>query len=231
MEPSLTGNSSTPKPSLSSPTTLRAGLSMSNSSSTPTTPTSDHPKPKNTIPASSTTSSSSTVSPQTFPSLSSRSSSLSTLSSSPIRQPIRSLSQVGRSQLNAASTGIPLNPLTSASGAAAVAPKTPPSPEPGERHLVHCSFNPKTKSFPCRFFLFNKQCSQCLHDNCKHVPQHVKQPLPFYSLEEKGVSHPCLFTGQSNTSDVFICSTVSFFSHPILFLEIIHSASAKIPTL
>lgn len=42
---------------------------------------------------------------------------------------------MGRSQLNAASTGNPLNPVASASGAASMAPKTPPSPEPGERPL------------------------------------------------------------------------------------------------
>ncbi|XP_056239592.1 wolframin isoform X1 [Seriola aureovittata] len=130
MEPSLTGNSSTPKPSPLSPTTLRAGPSSSSSSTTKTTPTSDRPKPKLSMPTPPATPSSSpsTASPRTSPGLSSRSSSLSTLPASPLRQPTRSLSHVGRSQLNAAATG---NPLTG-SLAAATASQPPPTPEPEE---------------------------------------------------------------------------------------------------
>lgn len=188
MEPPLTGNSSTPKPSLSSPTTSRAGLSLANSSSTTTTPTSDQPSPKLTMPTSPTTPTSTncSASRQTFPGLSSRSSSLSTLSSSPLRQPIRSLSQVGRSQLNATSIGNPISPLNSASGAATTAPKTPPTPEPGERLLVFCSFNRKTQSSPT--LSRTVSAASChsllvlwhLHDNCIYLPQYVKQPLLFY---------------------------------------------------
>ncbi|XP_044061757.1 wolframin isoform X2 [Siniperca chuatsi] len=127
MEPSLTGNPATPRLSPSSPSTLRPGLSSSSSSSTTTAPTSDRPKPKLTMPTPPTTPSSS-PSPRTSPGLSSRSSSLSTPPSSPLHQPIRSPSQVGRSQLNAASTGNP--PSGSTAGAAARAPQPPPTPEP-----------------------------------------------------------------------------------------------------
>ncbi|XP_041799861.1 wolframin isoform X2 [Chelmon rostratus] len=128
MDPSLTGNLATPKPSPSSPYTLRSGPSSSSSSTAATPPTSDHPKPKLAMPARPTTASSSptTASPRTSPGLSSRSSSLSTPPASPLRQPIRSPSQVGRSQLNAASTG---NPPAS-STAAGAAPQPPPTPEP-----------------------------------------------------------------------------------------------------
>ncbi|XP_026186861.1 wolframin [Mastacembelus armatus] len=126
MDPSLTGRSSTPTPSATSPTALRAGSSLSNSSATTTTPTSD--RPKITIPTPPTT-------PRTSPGLSSsRSSSLSTPPSSPLRQPIRSLSQVGRSQLNAASTETPLT-RSSAAGSAATSsqpPLTPDTEEPEE---------------------------------------------------------------------------------------------------
>ncbi|XP_076595823.1 wolframin isoform X1 [Chaetodon auriga] len=130
MEPSLTGSPATPKPSPLSPSTQRPGPSSSSSSSTTTTPTSDLPRPKLTMPTRPTTPSSSpsTASPLTSPGLSSRSSSLSTPPASPLRQPIRSPSQVGRSQLNAASTG---NPPAS-STAAGAAPQPPPTPEPEE---------------------------------------------------------------------------------------------------
>lgn len=51
--------------------------------------------------------------------------------SSPFRQPIRSLSQAGRSQLNAGSTRSPLSRSSSA-GAAVTAPHPPPTPESEE---------------------------------------------------------------------------------------------------
>ncbi|XP_036933754.1 wolframin isoform X2 [Acanthopagrus latus] len=131
MEPSPTGSAATQKPSPSPPFTLRPSLSTSSSSTTTTTPTSERPKPKLTMPTPPTTPSSSpsTASPRTSPGLSSRSSSLSTPPASPLRQPIRSPSLVGRSQLNAASTGNPSTGSTSA-GAAVKAPHPPPTPEP-----------------------------------------------------------------------------------------------------
>lgn len=124
MEPPPTGTSSTPRLSLSS---LRTGPSSTSSSATTTTPSSDRPKPKLSMPTSPTTPSSSpsTASSQASPSLS-RSSSLSTPPASPLRLPIRSPSQVGRSQLNAASTANP------PSGANASAPQPPTTPEPEE---------------------------------------------------------------------------------------------------
>ncbi|KAF1384752.1 hypothetical protein PFLUV_G00123420 [Perca fluviatilis] len=122
MDPSLNGNPATPKPSPSSPTILRPGLSSSSSSSTTAAPTSERPKPKLTMPKPLTT-------PSPSPGLSSRSSSLSTPPASPLRQPIRSPSQVGRSQLNAASTQTRPTGSTAA-GAAAMAPQPPPTPEP-----------------------------------------------------------------------------------------------------
>ncbi|XP_036933753.1 wolframin isoform X1 [Acanthopagrus latus] len=133
MEPSPTGSAATQKPSPSPPFTLRPSLSTSSSSTTTTTPTSERPKPKLTMPTPPTTPSSSpsTASPRTSPGLSSRSSSLSTPPASPLRQPIRSPSLVGRSQLNAASTGNPSTGSTSA-GAAVKAPHPPPTPEPEE---------------------------------------------------------------------------------------------------
>ncbi|TNN77706.1 Wolframin [Liparis tanakae] len=131
MEPSLTGNPATPKPSPSS--TLRPGPFSSGSASTTSAPTSDRLQPKLTLPTPQTTPSSSpsTASPRTSPCLSSRSSSLSTPPASPLRQPIRSPSQVGRSQLNATSTGIPPTEFPVA-GAAAMAQQPPPTPESEE---------------------------------------------------------------------------------------------------
>ncbi|XP_070819465.1 wolframin isoform X2 [Chaetodon trifascialis] len=128
MEPSLAGNPATQKPSPLSPSTQRPGPSSSSSSPTTTAPTSVHHKPKLTMPTRPTTPSSSpsTASPLTSPGLSSRSSSLSTPPTSPLRQPIRTPSQVGRSQLNAASTGNPPGSST----AAGAAPQPPPTPEP-----------------------------------------------------------------------------------------------------
>ncbi|XP_030251195.1 wolframin isoform X1 [Sparus aurata] len=133
MEPSPNGSAAAPKPNPSPPFTLRPSLSTSSSSTTTTTLTSERPKPKLTMPTPPTTPSSSpsTASPRTSPGLSSRSSSLSTPPASPLRQPIRSPSLVGRSQLNAASTGNPPTGSTSA-GAAVKAPQPPPTPEPEE---------------------------------------------------------------------------------------------------
>ncbi|XP_037531771.1 wolframin [Nematolebias whitei] len=124
MDPSPTRNLSTSKLNRSSPTTMRPGTSSLGSSATLSTP--DQKKPKLTMPTPPTTPSSSpsTASPRTCPSLYSRSSSLNSLTSSSHHQPTRSLSQLGRSQLNAASTGSPLN--------GSAVPKPPASPEPDE---------------------------------------------------------------------------------------------------
>ncbi|KAM6923960.1 LOW QUALITY PROTEIN: wolframin [Xenentodon cancila] len=86
-------------------------------------------------PPATPSSSPSTASPRTSPGLLSRSSSLSTPTSSPLRQPVRSFSQLGRSQLNAASTGSLLTGSSAAGGAAIVPqppPPTPATPEPEE---------------------------------------------------------------------------------------------------
>ncbi|XP_034545244.1 wolframin [Notolabrus celidotus] len=129
MEPLQTGNSAAPKPAPSSPPSLRPGSTSSSSSPTTITPTSDRLKPKLTMPTSPATpsSSTSTTSPRASPGLSSRSSSLSTPPASPLRQPIRSQSLLGRSQLNATSTGSSPNGST-----ATKAPPPPPTPEPEE---------------------------------------------------------------------------------------------------
>ncbi|XP_053285296.1 wolframin [Pleuronectes platessa] len=131
MEPSLTGNSSAPRLSPSStPATLRVGLSSSSSSATTATPASNRPTPKLTMstPPATPSPTSSTAPPRTTPGLSSRSPSLSTPPASPLRQPLRSLSQAGRSQLNAATTVDP----RSGSSAAAPPPQPPPTHEPEE---------------------------------------------------------------------------------------------------
>ncbi|XP_058506300.1 wolframin [Solea solea] len=106
MEPSLTGNISSPL----TPASLRVGPSSSSTSATTSTSTSGRPQPKVTMPAppDAPTSFPSIASRRTSSRLSSRSSSLSTPPASPLHQPIRSPSQVGRSQLNAASTAFPL---------------------------------------------------------------------------------------------------------------------------
>ncbi|TDH07640.1 hypothetical protein EPR50_G00107920 [Perca flavescens] len=147
MDPSLNGNPATPKPSPSSPTILRPGLSSSSSSSTTTAPTSERPKPKLTMPKPLTTPSPSPsiASPRTSPGLSSRSSSLSTPPASPLRQPIRSPSQVGRSQLNAASTQTRPTGSTAA-GAAAMAPQPPPTPEPEPEEVSLEDWEERAKS-------------------------------------------------------------------------------------
>ncbi|KAM7389768.1 hypothetical protein PAMP_023726 [Pampus punctatissimus] len=124
MEPPPASTSSTPKLSLSS---LRTGPFSPSSSATTSTPSSDRSKPKLSMPTPPTTPSSpSTASSQASPSVSSRSSSLSTPHASPLRLPFRSPSQVGRSQLNAASTTNP------PSGANTTAPQPPTTPEPEE---------------------------------------------------------------------------------------------------
>uniref|UniRef100_A0A3Q4GU90 Wolfram syndrome 1b (wolframin) n=1 Tax=Neolamprologus brichardi TaxID=32507 RepID=A0A3Q4GU90_NEOBR len=116
MDPSLTASSSASKLDPSSPTTLRPGPSSLSSSVNSTTTNSNWPNPKLTMPTPPATPSSSpsTASPRTSPNPLYRSSSLSTPTTSSLRQPIRSLSQGGRSQLNAASTG---NPMTGSSAA------------------------------------------------------------------------------------------------------------------
>ncbi|KAM4554966.1 wolframin [Odontesthes bonariensis] len=121
MEPSPTGNSFTSKLRPSSPTTIRPGPSSLSSSATTSTP--DSHKPKLTMlptPPATPSSSTSSASPQTSPSLQSRSSSLSKPTSSPLRQ-------LGRSQLNAASTESVLTG-PSAAAAAAASPQPPPTP-------------------------------------------------------------------------------------------------------
>lgn len=128
MDPPLT-----PKPSPSASPTLRPDLSsQSSSSSSPVTSNSNYTKPRLKMPTPPTTTSPSpsTASPRTSSALFSRSSSLSTPPPSPLRQPIRSPSQVGRSQLNAA-TESPSSDVTAA-GTATKATQPPPAPEPGE---------------------------------------------------------------------------------------------------
>uniref|UniRef100_A0A1A8JAI6 Wolfram syndrome 1b (Wolframin) n=2 Tax=Nothobranchius kuhntae TaxID=321403 RepID=A0A1A8JAI6_NOTKU len=124
MDPSPAGSLPTPKLSPSSPTTttMRPGTSSLGSSAT-----TDQKKSKLTIP----THPSSPITASPPPALHSRSYSLSSLTSASPRLPTRSLSQVGRSQLNAASTGS-LFTGSSATGAAGAAPKSPGSPEPDE---------------------------------------------------------------------------------------------------
>ncbi|XP_061581372.1 wolframin [Cololabis saira] len=134
MEPSPNGEASAPKLQ-NSPTTMRPGPSSFTSSATMSTQ--DFHKPKLNMPTPPTTPSSSpsTASPRTSPGVLSRSSSLSTPSSSPFRQPVRSFSQLGRSQLNAASTGTLLTGSSAAGAAATVSqppPPTPTTPEPEE---------------------------------------------------------------------------------------------------
>ncbi|XP_034036930.1 wolframin [Thalassophryne amazonica] len=116
MEPSATCTS---KPSSSSPTTTRQPSSSQKASSTPT---SDQPKPKLSMPTPPTTpaSSLSSGSATSFQASPTRSSSVSTPPASPLHQPIRNLSQVGWSQLNAASNG------TYPPGSLSGAPPTPP---------------------------------------------------------------------------------------------------------
>lgn len=129
MDPQLTPK---PSPSSSSPT-LRPDLSsQSSSSSSRVTSNSNFTKPRLKMPTLPTTTSPSpsTASPQTSSALSSRSSSLFTPPPSPLRQPIRTPSQVGRSQLNAA-TESPSSDA-SAAGAATKATQPLPAPEPGE---------------------------------------------------------------------------------------------------
>ncbi|KAM9377330.1 wolframin [Pholidichthys leucotaenia] len=129
MDPSLPGNPSTPKLIPSSPTTPRPGPCNLNSSPTTSGSTSGYLRPKVPIltPSATPLSSHSTASPQTSPSLHSRSLSLSTPIVSRIRHPIRSFSQGGRSQLNATSTG------NSPTGSSAAGPAPSPSTsEPGE---------------------------------------------------------------------------------------------------
>ncbi|XP_068181515.1 wolframin isoform X2 [Antennarius striatus] len=128
MEPSLTGNTAKPNLSRSASSPLRLDHSTTTSSSSTVKPTSDHPKQKLTMPTTPS-SSPSPASPQTSPGLSFGSSSQSTSPASPTCQPIRSPSQVGRSQLNASTTDIP-HPGPTTAGAAAKAPQPPHSPEP-----------------------------------------------------------------------------------------------------
>lgn len=113
MDPSLTGVPSSPA--------IRSDLSMSSSRAT-----SSRTRPQvntQTPPATPTTS---TATPRLSPGQLSRSSSLSTPPDSPLRQPIRSASVGGRSQLNAASPGSPLS-------GAVTPPYTPPTPEQEEQ--------------------------------------------------------------------------------------------------
>ncbi|XP_068596518.1 wolframin [Brachionichthys hirsutus] len=122
MEPTMTGNTARPNltPSSSS-STLRPDHSTTSSSSSPVKLT---PKQKLSMP---TASSSSPASPQKSPGLSFCSSSQSTSPAPPLCQPVRTPSQVGRSQLNASAIDNPHPGST----AAAKAPQPPPlTPEP-----------------------------------------------------------------------------------------------------
>uniref|UniRef100_UPI003AAFD6FB wolframin n=1 Tax=Centroberyx gerrardi TaxID=166262 RepID=UPI003AAFD6FB len=128
MEPSPPGTPGAPKPGPSSPTTLKLATPASPTSTsaqpkpkpaTPTTPTSPSPSP------SAGSSRASPVLPSPSPSLSTPS------PASPLRQPIKSISQAGRSQLNAASTGN--SPTRPPAAAAAPPPQPPATPEPGEK--------------------------------------------------------------------------------------------------
>ncbi|XP_030002178.1 wolframin isoform X1 [Sphaeramia orbicularis] len=123
MDPFSPSTPTNSQPSPSPPTTLRPGSSLSSSSTATAGLSSDRPRSKITLPTPPTTpsSSASSASPRIPPRLLSRSSSLSMPSSSPVHQPIRSSSLVGRSQLNAASTASP-----------PAASHAPPSPEPEE---------------------------------------------------------------------------------------------------
>ncbi|XP_054890535.1 wolframin isoform X2 [Poeciliopsis prolifica] len=129
MDPSSPGNLPTPKLNPSSPTSMRPGTSSLGSSASSSTL--EPKRHKVTLPTPSTTPSPSpsAASPrQISPWLHSRSSSLSTLTTSSPRQPSRSFSQPGRSQLNAAaSTGSLLN-----GSSVAAMPPSPVSPEPDE---------------------------------------------------------------------------------------------------
>uniref|UniRef100_A0A3Q2VC26 Wolfram syndrome 1b (wolframin) n=1 Tax=Haplochromis burtoni TaxID=8153 RepID=A0A3Q2VC26_HAPBU len=138
MDPSLTASSSASKLDPSSPTTLRPGPSSRSSSVNSTTTNSNWPNPKLTMPTPPATPSSSpsTASPRTSPNPLYRSSSLSTPTTSPLRQPIRSLSQGGRSQLNAASTGNPMTGSSAAGGPATIS-QTPPTPD--DEELNNCT--------------------------------------------------------------------------------------------
>ncbi|XP_072295819.1 wolframin isoform X2 [Eucyclogobius newberryi] len=111
MDPSLTGVPSGPS--------LRSGVSLSTS----TTATSNRTKPQVNMPTPPATPMTSAASPRLSPGLLSRSSSLCSPPDSPLRQPIRSASIGGRSQLNAASPGSPLS-------GANTPPQTPQTPEP-----------------------------------------------------------------------------------------------------
>ncbi|XP_015255230.1 PREDICTED: wolframin-like [Cyprinodon variegatus] len=128
MDPSSTGNPPAPELNPSSPSSSRSRTSSLGSSVSSSTH--EPQRHKVTLPTPPTTPSSppSTASPVIPQRLHSRSSSLSSTPSSFPRQPTRSFSQPGRSQLNAASTtGSLLNGST-----AAAAPPSATSPEPDE---------------------------------------------------------------------------------------------------
>lgn len=115
----------------SSHSIMRPNISSSSSSSSPPPTNSGLPKPKLPLLTPPTTPSSPpTAFPRPTLPLSSHSSSLSTPPASPLRQPIRSPSTVGRSQLNAATenTGNDSTPA----GAAAKPLQPHPLPEQGE---------------------------------------------------------------------------------------------------
>lgn len=122
MEPSPPGSLPTSK-LISSSHTVMSPDPSSLDSSTSSTP--DRHKPQLTMPTPPTTPSfsPSTAFPQTSPPLLSRSSSLSSPTSSPLHQPVRSFSKMGRSQLNAASTEN------------GNVPQTPTTPEAGEKQI------------------------------------------------------------------------------------------------
>ncbi|KAM3866761.1 wolframin [Diretmus argenteus] len=135
MEPSPPGTPTTSKPDPSSPTTPKLDPPpLTPSPASPAaTPTSAQPKPATpTTPASP---SPSTASSRVSPVLSTPSPSLS---ASPLHQPTRSLSQVGRSQLNAACTDN--SPTRPSARPAATPPPPPPTTEPEEPEEELLSF-------------------------------------------------------------------------------------------
>ncbi|KAF7667600.1 hypothetical protein LDENG_00053320 [Lucifuga dentata] len=129
MEPLPSGSPTIPSSPTTRPHHSSCILSASTDNATPATTTSPQPKPAMSATPTSPSPSSSTAS-QASPIFSSPSPSLSTLPASPLHKPIRIPSQVGRSQLNAASAGNSQNGLSAA--ATSTPPQTPTTPEPEE---------------------------------------------------------------------------------------------------
>ncbi|XP_076015729.1 wolframin isoform X2 [Genypterus blacodes] len=125
MDPSPFGSSS---PSIAGP---RRSSPVASPPANYASPAPASPQPKPAVPMTQTSPS---------PILSAPSPALSTPSASPHRQPIRSPSQVGRSQLNAASTG------HSSASATPTPPHTPSTPEPEPDEATFEELEAKAKS-------------------------------------------------------------------------------------